>query len=332
VSPNGRGRRYRPTKLIFLIPVLALAYVGYVVRLPYFVVGPGPASDVEPLIHIQGHTTYQSNGHLLLTAVSFYQPNVYEAFGAWLSPSEAVVPEHDILAPGQTQQQENRQALAQMLNSQIDAEIVALTRFAGYPKDHGTGVLVENVGDGTPAAARLSPGDVIVKVNGQTATGVDQVSRAIRSAGVGRPVHFTILSGGKTQDVAVAPIMVPNVDHPIIGVNLVENLPFSITINSDGIGGPSAGLMWTLGLIDVLTPGDLTGGRTIAGTGTIALDGTVGPIGGIEQKVVAAERAGAKVFFAPSSEAPAARAVVHGMIVVPVKTLQDALTYLGLHG
>ena len=113
-----------------------------------------------------------------------------------------------------------------------------------------------------------------------------------------------------------------------------SNAPFNgtVTFNSDGIGGPSAGLMWTLGLSDLLTPGDLTGGRTIAGTGTIALDGSVGPIGGIAQKVVAAERAGAKVFFAPTSEAADARAVVHGMAVVPVKTIQDALNWLYQHG
>ncbi len=331
-SPNGRGRRYRPTKLILLVPLLALAYVGYVVRLPYFVLGPGPASDVEPLIHVQGQTTYQPTGHLLLTSVGFYQPNVYEALGAWLSPSEAVVPQGDLLAPGQTQQQETQQARLQMLNSQIDAQIVALTRFGGYPKVHGRGVLVENVAADTPAAAKLVPGDVIVQVTGQTVTTVAQVSAAIRSAGVGHSVRFTILSGGKTQDVSLAPIKVPDVSYPIIGVNLVENLPFSITIDAGGIGGPSAGLMWTLGIIDLLTPGELTGGRTIAGTGTIAPDGTVGPIGGIEQKVVAAERAGAKAFFAPTSEASAARAVVRGMTVVPVKTVQDALNYLRQHG
>src|SRR5439155_26486696 len=135
-----------------------------------------------------------------------------------------------------------------------------------------------------------------------------------------------------TKDVSLTPIRVPNVSYPIIGVNLVLNLPFSIGIDADGIGGPSAGLMWTLGIIDLITPGELTGGRTIAGTGTIGLDGRVGPIGGIEQKVVAAERAGAKVFFAPADEAASARAVVSGMTVVPVKTLQDALDYLKRHG
>ena len=99
-------------------------------------------------------------------------------------------------------------------------------------------------------------------------------------------------------------------------------------IDSGDIGGPSAGLMWTLGVIDLLTPGELTGGRVIAGTGTIALDGTVGPIGGIQEKVVAAEHAGAKVFFVPTADAAGARSIAHGIVLVPVKTFQDALDYL----
>jgi Lon-like protease len=311
-----------------LVPLVALAYVGYVVRLPYFVLGPGPARDVVPLIHIQGHATYQPNGHLLLTSVSFYQPNAYEAFGAWLSPSEAVVPESDILAPGQSQQQETQQALSQMDTSKIDAAVVALTRYAGYPKKHGKGVLVENVGDNLPASGKLAAGDLIVRVNAEAATSVAQVSRAIRSAGVGHSVRFAVEAGGKTREVTLSPVRIPQVNYPVIGVSLVENFPFPISIESDDIGGPSAGLMWTLGLVDLLTPGDLTGGRIIAGTGTIAPDGSVGPIGGIEQKVVAAERAGAKVFFAPAAEAADARKVAHGLIIVPVKTYLDALNYL----
>jgi PDZ domain-containing protein len=299
-----------------------------VVRLPYFVLGPGPARDVESLIHVQGHATYQSRGHLLLTSVSFYQPNVYEVIGAWISSSETVVPERDILGPGQTQQQETQQALSQMDTSKIDAAIVALSHYAGYPKSHGKGVLVENVLDNTPAAGKLFAGDLIIGVNGANVSGVDQVSRAIRSAGVGHPVRFTVQAGGKTREVSVAPIMVPKVSYPVIGVSLVANFPFPISIDSGGIGGPSAGLMWTLGLVDILTPGDLTGGRTIAGTGTISTDGTVGPIGGIEQKVVAAERAGAKLFFAPADEAAAARAVAHGLVIVSVKSYQDAVNYL----
>jgi PDZ domain-containing protein len=135
-------------------------------------------------------------------------------------------------------------------------------------------------------------------------------------------------AGGVRQDVEVAPGPMPGYDHPIIGIVAVDNFPFPVTIDSGGIGGPSAGLMWTLGLTDVLTPGDLTGGRTIAGTGTIDLEGKVGPIGGIEEKVAAAERAGAVLFFAPMDNAAAAMRVAGDMVIVPVQTYQQALDYL----
>jgi len=323
--------RRRISRYVILAPILVLAVAAYVVRLPYFVIGPGPASDVEPLIHIQDHATYQSKGHLLLTSVTLFQPNAYQILRAWLSPSESVVPERAILAPGQSQQQETQQAFSQIDTSKIDAAVVALTRESGYPANHGSGVLVEQVFDGTPAAGKLVAGDLITQVDGTAATDVDQVSSLIRQAGVGTDLHLTVQEGTATRQVTVAPAVVSGVDHPIIGVSLVANWPFPLTIESGDIGGPSAGLMWTLGLIDLLTPGDLTGGRTLAGTGTISLDGTVGPIGGIQEKVVAAENAGATIFFAPTSEANDARSVAHGMTIVPVATYQDALTYLEQH-
>jgi PDZ domain-containing protein len=323
--------RRRIARYAVLAPVLVLAVAAYVVRLPYFVIGPGPARDVEPLIHVKDHLTYESKGHLLLTSVTLFQPNAYQLLRAWLSPSESVVPERAILAPGQTQQQQTQQAFSQMDTSKIDAAVVALTLEAGYPAEHGSGVLVEQVFDGTPAAGKLVAGDLITQVDGTAATGVDQVSALIRQAGAGTDLHLTVQEGTTTRQVTVAPATVSGVDHPIIGVSLVENWPFPLTIESGDIGGPSAGLMWTLGLIDLLTPGDLTGGRTLAGTGTISLDGTVGPIGGIQEKVVAAENAGATIFFAPTSEASDARSVAHDMTIVPVSTYQDAITYLEQH-
>jgi PDZ domain-containing protein len=315
----------------FLLPILALAYILWFIRLPSFVIEPGPAEDVEPLIHVQQTQVYPSRGHFLLTAVSFYQPNVYQALGAWLSRSESVLPERDLLAPGQTQQQETQVALSQMDQSKIDAAVVALTRYAGYPAKHGMGALIESVGPGTPADGKLFAGDLIAAIDGKPITSSSQVGPPIRAAGAGHPVTFTVQAGGQTRTVSVAPANVRGVDHPIVGISVVDSFPFPLTINSGDIGGPSAGLMWTLGLIDLITPGDLTEGRTIAGTGTIALDGTVGPIGGIQQKVVAAQRSRATVFFAPAGEAADARSVAHGITIVPVRTYLDALTFLGQH-
>jgi PDZ domain-containing protein len=242
-----------------------------------------------------------------------------------------VVPERDFLAPGQTVEQETQQGLSQMDQCKIDAAIVALTKYAGYPKRHGSGALVEYVQPGTPADGKIFPGDLIVEEAGKTVRSADDVGGPIRAAGIGHPVAFTVKAGGKTRRVIVEPAHIRGIDHPAVGIDVVDNFPFPLTIDSGQIGGPSAGLMWTLGLIDLLTPGDLTHGMRIAGTGTISPDGTVGPIGGIEQKVVAAERTSATVFFAPASEAPAARSVASNIAVVPVRSYADALAYLSQH-
>jgi Lon-like protease len=310
--------------------IAAIAVALLYVRLPYFVFQPGPAQDVEPLIHLPAEKVHPSQGHFLLTAISYYQPNLYQVIGAWLSPTEAVVPQSYLLAPGQSQQQETRVALSEMDQSKIDAAFVALMKYADYPKQHGDGALIESVGPGTPAGGKLFAGDLITAIDGKPIHRSADVAPPILAAGAGHPVMFTVTAAGQTRQVSVAPVLmkVNGVDRPIVGISVVDNFPFALTISSGNIGGPSAGLMWTLGLIDLLTPGDLTGGRTIAGTGTIQIDGTVGPIGGIEQKVAAAERSHAVAFFAPTTEAAAARAVAHGMRIVPVTTYTDALAYL----
>jgi PDZ domain-containing protein len=319
-------------KIAFLAPVAVILIVLYMIRLPYFVLQPGPAQDVEPLIHVQQHQVYASDGHLLLTAVNIYQPNVYEALWAWIDKTQSVVPERDILGPGESPQEEFQRALSQMDTSKIDAAVVALTKFAGYPAKHGTGVLVESVLDGSPADGKLFAGDLITSVGGTPIDDPDQLGSIIRSAGVGHQLSFAIEAAGQRHTISVAPAMIKGVDHPVIGIGSVANFPFPLDIDSGQIGGPSAGLMWTLGLTDVLTPGDLTGGKTIAGTGTIGLDGAVGPIGGIAEKVVAAERAGAVVFFAPAEDAADARSVAGDMAIVSVSTYADALTWLENHG
>lgn len=319
-------------KFMFVAPAVLLMAVLYLVRLPYFVITPGPADDVVPLIRIQNHQTYPPDGHLLLTSVSFYQPNAYEALWAWIDKTESVVPESALLAPGESQEQGIQRGLSEMDTSKIDAAVVALTKYAGYPESHGEGVLVESVLPGSPAAGKLFTGDVILSVDGEAIRDPDQLGTIIRAAGVGGALTFEIRAGGKTSRVRVVPGRIKGLDHPAIGIGSVANFPFPLDIQSGDIGGPSAGLMWTLGLVEVLTPGDLTGGRVVAGTGTIDIEGSVGPIGGITEKVVAAERAGAAVFFAPAPEAGEARAVAKRMRIVPVKTYLDAVRYLQEHG
>ena len=325
-------RRRRSRRALFVvIPVVVLLAAGSLVRLPYFVLSPGPAEDVVPLIRITQHRTYATTDHLLLTSVYISEPTIYQALWGWLDSTQAVVPQHELLGPSETQQQYFKRALSDQGQSQIDAAYVALSAYANYPAEHGKGVLIESTIAKTPADGKLFPGDLIESVDGTPVEDTEQLGRIIRSAGVGHPLSFRVTAGGESHDISLSPVMVKGVDHPVIGVVSLDNFPFPVRINSGQLGGPSAGLMWTLGLIDLLTPGDLSGGRIIAGTGTIDIDGKVGPIGGIQQKVVAAQRAGAKVFFAPRSEANEAEAVAGGIVIVPVNTYKDALSYLQAH-
>jgi PDZ domain-containing protein len=324
----GRPAR-RWTRLLWVVlPLIGALFVLRQVTLPYYVFAPGPADDVTTRITIEGHATYPSDGRLLLTSVTYYRANAFQLIRAWIDPAETVVPEHDLVPAGSTQDEEFQVALSQMDTSKIDAAVVALTAYADYPDQHGPGVLIEDVLPGGPADGKLFAGDLIVKAGGKALPDVESLRAAITEAGIGGTLSLTVEAGGKTRTVTLTPAAVEGIDGPAVGIAPVPNFPFEVAIDSGQIGGPSAGLMWTLGLIEQLTPGDLTDGRTIAGTGTIAPDGTVGPIGGIEEKVVAAERAGATIFFAPDQDAAAAEKVADDIVVVPVSTYQDAVDYL----
>jgi len=326
--PVERPRRRHLAKLAFLIPVGVLALILYMVRIPYYVISPGPARDIQPLIHIEDRRVYPFEGRLLLTAVNLRQANVYDALDAWIDPAKSVVPERDVLAPGQSREEEAQRARSQMDTSKIDAAVAALTEYAGYPESHGRGVLVENVVEGAPADGKLFAGDVILAVDGESVDEPDDLGARIRAAGVSRTLTFRVEAGGEIHRVRIRPARVSGIDYPVIGITSVHNFPFPVTIDSGDIGGPSAGLMWTLALVELLTPGDLTGGRVIAGTGAITIDGRVRPIGGVQEKVVAAERAGAILFFVPVANAQSARSVADEMIIVPVSSFIQAVEYL----
>lgn len=315
-------------KLAFLVPLIALAFVLDRVTLPYYVLGPGPARDVEPLIQIDGTRTYPTDGRFLLTAVRFSRPNIYRLVAAWLDPARAVVPEDEIVPAGQTPEEEFEVALSQMDTSKIDAAVVALTAYSGYPEDRRAGILVESVVPESPAEGKLFPGDLITRIDGLALDDLDDLRARIAEAGTERSLRFTVEAGGETRHMNVRPAQVPGIEGPAIGIAPVHNFPFPLTIESGDIGGPSAGLMWTLGVIELLTPEDLSRGRVIAGTGAITLEGEVDAIGGVEEKVVAAEDAGASIFFVPVENAAAARSVARDIVIVPVDTFRDAVRYL----
>src|SRR5207244_9573930 len=177
----------------------------------------------------------------------------------------------------------------------------------------------EGVGPRCPADGMLFPGDLILRVDGRDTPDRGTLNRVLDGLPGNARLAIEVRAGGQTTTVHLVRRRCDGSRRPLIGISTVANFPFPISIASGDIGGPSAGLMWALGLYDLLTPGDLTGGRTIAGTGTIAPDGRVGPIGGVENKIVAAKRAGAKVFLVPVDNLAAARSVGAGLPLVPVR-------------
>jgi PDZ domain-containing protein len=317
-----------PKRLAALIPIGALVAAMWSVTLPYYEEAPGPAKDVEPLIRVSDHPTFQSGGHFILTSVSFESVNVFEAIGAWLDPDRSVVGESAFVAPGETPQQADQRAVSEMDQSKIDAAAVVLSRLTSYPKEHGGGVLVEATDPELPAWNHLFPGDVIVSVAGHPTPDVRTLDMVAHGLVAGRAVALKLLVDGRRETIHLAPEHVKGERDPKFGFAPLPAFPFPLTISSGDIGGPSAGLMWALGLYDLLTPGDLTGGETVAGTGVIGLDGKVGPIGGVLQKVFAAEHAGAKVFLVPRGNLPEARSVADNIKLVSVTRLGDALRFL----
>jgi Lon-like protease len=331
------SRRSLTLAIAGLATLVAIA-VAVLVPVPYVILGPGPTlntlgkdSSGQQLITIVGPKTYPTGGHLNLVTVSYQggpgaNLNIFQALRAWLDPSEAVVPESELFPPGQTAQQTQAQDTEQMASSQETATAAALTTLHIPYK---TQVVVMQTVPGTPASTVLKPGDTIVAVDGKPVVGSTALSSLITAKPAGATLHLTVVRDGKTMQLDVTSKKVGG--EPIIGVQVQEEykFPFTVRISVGDIGGPSAGMMFALGIVDKLTPLNLTGGKFIAGTGEITASGQVLPIGGIQQKMVGARDAGATVFLTPAANCgDTAGAVPAGLEIVKVSTLTQAITDL----
>jgi Lon-like protease len=325
------------TLLVAAGGVLIALAVAALAPVPYVALTPGPTLNTlgkvsgKPMIEVSGHPTYPTTGNLnMVTVSSVGGPgtpfNIFAALRSWLNPDDAVVPEQEIYTPGQTPQQVARQDTEEMANSQQTATAAALCQLKISFKTVET---IQATIKGMPAAGVLRPGDIIAAVDGTPVTCSADASTLIKARKPGAPVELTIVRDGQSQNVRLTTADVQGL--PEIGVEVVESFvfPFNVSITVGDIGGPSAGMMFALGIIDKLTRDDLTGGRFIAGTGEIEVNGTVDPIGGIEQKMVGARQAGATVFLAPAANCPdTAGAVPAGMRVVKVYSLAGAIADL----
>jgi Lon-like protease len=329
------------TLVIAGVATLVAIAVAVLVPVPYVILQPGPTLNTlgelsgQPLITITGRHTYPTTGNLNMVTISYeggpgVNLNVFQAVRAWLDPSEAVVPESELFPPGQTAEQTQQQDTEQMASSQETATAAALTQLH-IP--YQTQVVVLQTSPGLPASSVLKAGDQIVAVNGAPVTGASNLGSLIQSHPAGSLLRLTVVRGGKTMqlDVHSKSIDVSGQPDTVIGVSVQEEykFPFDVRISVGQIGGPSAGMMFALGIIDKLTPINLTGGKFIAGTGEITASGQVQPIGGIQQKMVAARDAGATIFLTPASNcSDTTGAVPAGLRLVKVSTLSQAINDL----
>jgi Lon-like protease len=314
---------------VWLLVPLAAALAAVTIYLPYYSIGPGPAKAVQPLIRFDDRPRYESEGSFVLTSVRFDQLTAYGIVVAWLDPGVSVVPRSDLFSPGETAEQELERSISQMDQSKLDAAFVVLEELTDYPEEHGDGVLIESVVEGCAADGELFPGDIVQAIDGTEVEDVGDARRIIRTTTSGAQLTFDVTVDGEPETVSLTREPCGGSERPLVGVSMIERFPFDVRIQSGSIGGPSAGLAWALALYDLLTPGDLTGGRTIASTGQLGIDGTVYPIGGAADKVVAAESAGATVLMLPGSNVEEARSANESEIeLVPVETFGEALAYL----
>ena len=314
-----------------LVSVLVLAPLG--ATSPYFLITPGGTFDVTSRVQVPDDVR-QPAGRMAFTAVYEQEASWGEVARARLFGQAEWVPAEDVRPPGQSQEQVNQTNKRLIDESKPVAAVVAL-RAAGYDVQiTGQGAEVESVIDGMPAQGVLQTGDVIVAVDGQAVDTTTSLIETIRRHKVGDSVGLTVRRGDQTLEVQVGTRDSPSEPgRPVVGVtvstyNYDVRLPFPVDVQSDNVGGPSAGFMFALGILDAVTDGDLTRGYFVAGTGTIAADGTVGPVGGAAEKALAAEHDGAQVFLVPKDNADEARRWVHTIQVVPVEHFEDGVRFL----
>lgn len=314
---------------------------GIFFSLPYYVSKPGIAKELAPIIQVADGT--EGKGSFMLTTVRMGRANIYSYVEAKLFDYVELYPVEAILHETETQDEYNARQLHMMAGSKLNAIEVAYKK-AGYPVEYEyKGVYVVQVVPNMPAEGKLRAGDRITKVDGQEFTSSEDFIEYVGKKKAGDQVVLTIIREDQTKTVKVS--VEPFEDDPKrigIGISLVDDKEIivdpEVAVETDEIGGPSAGLMFSLEIYDQLMKEDFTKGYKIAGTGTIDSKGTVGPIGGIDQKIVAADKAGAEIFFAPNEKGikdsnynlalKTAREIDTKMKIVPVDVIDDAINYL----
>ncbi len=343
----GRRRRWPVVLVAFLVLVAGFVIGTALISAPYTELVPGDAQPVSSLITVPHGLAHPLKGQVLLTDVGVQSLKYLEYYweSIFSDPNNTVVPTGEVTynLPGS---EFDAQGTVDMAESQLTAQSVALRQLGYRVPMHDVGVTIYVIDPSSPAWNTLQVGNVVTSIDGVPTTSPRALQNAVRAHQPGDTVTIRVGSiahptpghdvsvrlGSITSDhkkVAFLGIGDPDVPVAGMGTQPEYDFPFPVSINSDGIGGPSAGLAWTLGILNTLSGGNLTGGRIVAATGTIRPDGTVGDVGGVQQKTVAVDRAGATVFLVPEPELTVAKSMAGPHLkVFAVQTLAQALADL----
>jgi PDZ domain-containing protein len=339
-----KRRRWWTWVLALLVVLVGAFVVLHLITVPYVAYVPGealPANGPHGAVTVDGRHVGAGDIYLVTIAEQSRVSQWDKLTAGWLHKDWQLIPTKAVTG-GLSTAQYNQQNAQAMTDSQEYAKVASLRRLGYTVPEHGDGGLVVAVDTGEPATGKFQPGDVITAVDGKAVSVAGDVGTQIRAAGVGTDMAFTVRRKSGTVTLHAAPVACGaacpgDAQRPIIGVAVqTDNQSFTfppgvnLSITTQGIGGPSAGLAFTLGSLDSLTNQALTGGKAVAATGTIDPTGLVGDVGGVTQKTITVYREGAKYFIVPVEEAVAARkaAAGHHLTVVPVTTLDQALEFL----
>lgn len=327
-------------RFIFILLALFLIFASFY-SLPYYVSKPGMAKELNPIIEVENG--YDEEGSFMLTTIRMGKANIYNYIIALFSDYQEIFPLEAIRSEEESEEEYNVRQLHMMAGSQQNAIEVAYKKAALPVHYNFNGVYVLNVVEDMPAAKKLEPGDRIFKVDDLEFQSSEEFIDYVAGKSEGDEITLTFMRRNKEHETVIKVQAFP--DEPTrvgVGIGLVDDKELQvepkIEINTEDIGGPSAGFMFSLEIYNQLTEEDYTKGYEIAGTGTISSDGTVGRIGGIEQKIVAADKAGADIFFAPfedgaedsnyNAAVKTAKDIETDMEIVPVNNFDEAIAYL----
>ncbi|MEX3515647.1 YlbL family protein [Corynebacterium sp. 32222D000AT] len=336
-SSSSRRRR---TLVWGAIPVVLLGAAVSVTEIPgtdinlavpYAAEGPGPTVntldevDGKPVVEVDAPNTDDPAGHLNMTTVSVRtQMSLMQMLGRWLTSDDTIVPIETVI-PKNMSPEQMEEANKQAFTDSESAATIAAMDYLDKPVE----IVVADLTEDSVAQGALEREDVIKALDGEAVGEPQELQKRIQSHAPGDEVTLTVERDGKEREEKVTLAASPHdEDVPLLGILMTTQPAEDIKVNYNlqDIGGPSAGMMFSLAVIDKLSPGDLTGGHFVAGTGTIGPDAKVGPIGGIVHKVDAAEEAGAELFLAPSGNCAEATSRDHGdMVIASVDTLDDAI-------